>query len=77
MNPLIAPIIQGAIEIYKDKKARKENLGKVSTKLALLPAAITAGTAVGAEQTLEVVVTEVVLALVSLALFLWKEKGKK
>lgn len=73
LKVLIPQFFAGAVEILKDKQARKENMGSVSTLASSLPAAIAAGS-VALEgplppDNLETLVTQVVMSILALVLF--------
>lgn len=75
MSPLVLPIIQGVVELYKSRQHRKENL-QTKTTIAAGPVMIAAGAVAVADQSLESLITSAVMAVVSLILFVWKNDAK-
>ena len=76
---LIPQLIAGAVEIIKDKKARKDNLKKPSTVIGMPAAAVAAAVAPDvlgmAPHSLESALTQIALGLVAVAMFFLR-KGR-
>lgn len=81
MSPLLVPLIQGAIEIFKSKDAFKENLKKPSTIAAIVPALTAIESVSNAgfvpADNLESAITQVVSGLLFLGLFFLRKAQAK
>lgn len=79
LQALIPSLIAGAVEIIKDKQARKENLTKPSTVIGTPAAAIAAAVAPEVAgmppDSLEAAVTQIALGIVAVIMFFLR-KGK-
>ena len=72
MNPLILPIVNGIAELIKNPQHRKDNLKTKSTALAAA-SLTTAGTIIYNDQSLESIITSLVMGVISLILFIWSK----